>query len=49
MSGNTALISEMAVLVGIFLLGFVAKMFPKKAGGNRDQGQGTRTENSTQR
>ncbi len=26
---NTVLITEMAVLVGIFLLGFLAKMFPK--------------------
>ena len=38
-SSNTALIVEMAILVGIFLLGFVAKMFPKKQG-NRDQGSG---------
>ena len=38
-SSNTALIVEMAVLVGIFLLGFLAKMFPKKTG-NRDQRTG---------
>ena len=38
-SSNTALITEMAILVGIFLLGFLAKMFPRKAGnrGPREQ------------
>jgi hypothetical protein len=34
--------------VGIFLLGFLAKMFPKKAG-NRNQTAGIRTDRSTQR
>jgi hypothetical protein len=29
MSAPTVLITDMAVLVGIFLLGFLAKMFPK--------------------
>jgi hypothetical protein len=49
MSGDVALISEMAILVGIFLLGFVAKMFPRKAG-NREQGSGNRANQSlTQR
>jgi hypothetical protein len=36
MSTPTVLITEMAILVGIFLLGFLAKMFPRKAG-NRNQ------------
>ncbi len=36
MSVSASLIAEMAILVGIFLLGFLAKMFPKKAG-NRDR------------
>lgn len=46
MSSNVALITEMAVLVGIFLLGFLAKMFPKKAGtrGTREQGTQFRTD-----
>jgi hypothetical protein len=49
MSTPTVLISDMAILVGIFLLGFLAKMFPRKAG-NRDQGKGNRTDQSlTQR
>ena len=29
MSSSGVLITDMAILVGIFLLGFVAKMFPK--------------------
>ena len=29
MSNTNVLITDMAILVGIFLLGFVAKMFPK--------------------
>lgn len=29
-SPNTALITEMAILVGIFLLGLLAKLFPRK-------------------
>ena len=28
-SSNTALVVEMAVLVGIFLLGLLAKLFPR--------------------
>ncbi len=47
-SPNTALIVEMAVLVGIFLLGFVAKMFPKKPV-NSGQGTGNRADQSMQR
>jgi hypothetical protein len=39
MSTPTVLITDMAILVGIFLLGFLAKMFPKKAG-NRNQATG---------
>jgi hypothetical protein len=46
MSSSTALIAEVAILVGIFLLGFLAKMFPRKAG-NREQETGMRAENST--
>ena len=49
MSTPTVLITDMAVLVGIFLLGFLAKMFPKKAG-NREEGTGIRADrSSTQR
>jgi hypothetical protein len=49
MSSSTSLIAEMAILVGIFLLGFMAKMFPKKSG-NREQGTGNRADQSlTQR
>jgi hypothetical protein len=29
MSNTTVLIADMAVLVGIFLLGFLAKIFPR--------------------
>jgi hypothetical protein len=29
MTNTTVLIADMAVLVGIFLLGFLAKVFPK--------------------
>jgi|HubBroStandDraft_6_1064221.scaffolds.fasta_scaffold3294521_1 hypothetical protein len=49
MSTPTVLITDMAVLVGIFLLGLLAKMFPKKAG-NREEGTGIRADrSSTQR
>ncbi len=49
MTTPTVLITDMAILVGIFLLGFLAKMFPKKAG-NRNQGTGIRADRSqTQR
>jgi hypothetical protein len=48
MSTSNVLITDMAILVGIFLLGFLAKMFPKKAG-NRNQGTGIRADRSTQR
>ncbi len=46
MSTPTVLIADMAVLVGIFLLGLLAKMFPKKAGnkGPRDQRNEMRTD-----
>lgn len=48
-SSHTALITEMAILVGIFLLGFLAKMFPRKTG-NREQGTGNSSNQSlTQR
>ena len=46
MSSNTALIAEVAILVGIFLLGLLAKMFPRRTG-NREQRSGIRAENST--
>ena len=29
MSNNTVLITDMAILVGIFMLGLLAKLFPK--------------------
>jgi hypothetical protein len=34
MSNNGVLIIDMAILVGIFLLGFLAKIFPKKGRNN---------------
>jgi uncharacterized membrane protein len=34
MTHSTVLITDMAILVGIFLVGFLAKMFPKR--GRRD-------------
>jgi len=43
MSSSTTLITEMAILVGIFLLGFLAKLFPRK---NRDEGSGNSTDHS---
>jgi len=48
MSSPTVLIADVAILVGIFLLGFVAKMFPKKAG-DRDQGTGIGADRSLTR
>ena len=45
MSSPTVLIADVAILVGIFLLGFLAKMFPRKAG-DRDQGPGNRVNRS---
>jgi hypothetical protein len=39
MTNSTVLIADMGILVGIFLLGLIAKLFPKKQG-NRDQGTG---------
>jgi len=48
MSAPTTLITEMAILVGIFLLGFLAKMFPKKTG-NRDEGTGISDRSTMQR
>lgn len=41
MTSSTSLIVEMSVLVGIFLLGLLAKMFPRRTG-NRVQGSGIR-------
>jgi hypothetical protein len=41
MSSSTALITEMAVLVGIFLLGFLAKIFPRKPGNKEARQQET--------
>ena len=48
MSGSTVLITDMAILVAIFLLGFLAKLFPKKAG-KRDEGTGIEADRFTQR
>jgi hypothetical protein len=46
MSTPSVLITDMAILVGIFLLGFLAKMFPRKTG-NRDQRTGIRADSSS--
>jgi hypothetical protein len=46
MSSTTVLITEMAILVGIFLLGFLAKLFPKKTG-DREQVRGIKADRST--
>ena len=43
MSTPNVLITDMAILVGIFLLGFLAKMFPKKTG-TRNQRTGIRAD-----
>ncbi len=48
MTHTTVLITDMAILVGIFLMGFLAKIFPRNGGnagtkqgsGFRDQGSG---------
>jgi hypothetical protein len=32
MTHSTILITDMAILVGIFLMGFLAKMFPRNGG-----------------
>jgi hypothetical protein len=48
MTNTTVLITDMAILVGIFLVGFLAKIFPrssrnagsKQGSGFRDQGSG---------
>jgi len=41
MTNTTVLMTDMAILVGIFLLGFLAKMFPR----GRERGnEGTRAE-----
>jgi hypothetical protein len=48
MTNTTVLIADMAILVGIFLLGFLAKIFPKRGrhaeerqdSGFRNQGSG---------
>ena len=34
---NTVLVTEMAILVGIFLLGFLAKLFPKNGRNSRSK------------
>ena len=44
MSSSTVLITDMAILVGIFLLGFIAKMFPRKAGSKETRSQGTQAD-----
>jgi hypothetical protein len=41
MTNSTVLIADMGILVGIFLLGLLAKLFPRKTG-NRDQGSGVK-------
>ncbi len=44
MSNTTVLMADMGILVGIFLLGFLAKIFPKKQGtrGQGNEGTGLR-------
>jgi hypothetical protein len=37
MSNTTVLITDMCVLVGIFLLGFLAKMFPRSGRKNSEE------------
>jgi hypothetical protein len=37
MSNTTVLITDMSILVGIFLLGFLAKMFPRSGRKNSEQ------------
>ena len=46
MSNSTALITEMGVLVGIFLLGLLAKLFPRKLR-NSEQESGIRDRQSS--
>jgi hypothetical protein len=48
MTNSTVLIADMGILVGIFLLGLLAKLFPRKTG-NRDQGSGVRRHVDPQR
>jgi len=48
-SSNTALITEMAILVGIFLLGFLAKMFPRKTGNREQRSRNSTNQSLTQR
>ena len=46
MSTPTVMITDMAILVGIFLLGFLAKMFPRRTAnkGTSEQGTQVRTD-----
>jgi len=41
MTNSTVMIADMGILVGIFLLGLLAKLFPRKTG-NRNQKSETR-------
>jgi hypothetical protein len=50
MTNSTVLIADMGILVGIILLGLLAKLFPKRQGsGNRDQGSEGRNSEHLQR
>jgi hypothetical protein len=42
MTNTSLLITDMAILVGIFLLGFLAKVFPRSGrnSGSKQQGSG---------
>lgn len=48
MTNSTVLIADMGILVGIFLLGLLAKLFPRKTG-IREQGSGNRRHVDPQR
>ena len=47
MTNTTVLIADMAILVGIFLIGFLAKIFPKSGrNAGSEQGSGVRDQGS---
>jgi hypothetical protein len=48
MTNSTVMIADMGILVGIFLLGLLAKLFPRKTE-TRDQGSGIRRHVDPQR
>jgi hypothetical protein len=46
MSNSTALITEMGILVGIFLLGLLAKLFPRRTGNHHHGEHGSFVRNA---